>query len=262
MKHLKNFQLFEAKPGDMIFKMAVNAVDPTKLVPAKTRIGKECTQEEIDNIIKLLGEGADPEKLMFDPHGFIDKFYYWDGFIIISLLHDLKPETHEVMHTKGRYEQFTKKVDKLIKANSYENIFIYYDTKLLMPAFVTNAGKIPDEQLYDCFTFAYMNSEYGFSMIDEKLLKRIVDCAKHSTERTERLKELKEKAGEEFTIYRGQTRESSQDSMSWTLSKKVADWFSKRFSSRGKILERKVKIDEVLDYLPDRNEEEILIKRK
>jgi len=64
-----------------------------------------------------------------------------------------------------------------------------------------------------------------------------------------------------LTIYRGEGDLSTpiEDAMSWTLSKEVAMFFAKRFSSKGTCYKAKVYLQDIYDYLPERNEQEILV---
>ena len=47
--------------------------------------------------------------------------------------------------------------------------------------------------------------------------------------------------------YRGEG--ISKDILSWTLSKKTAEFFAKRFGNKGKVLYDKIKLNNIMDYL-------------
>lgn len=70
---------------------------------------------------------------------------------------------------------------------------------------------------------------------------------------------------ESFTVYRGYRHTVNEYGLSWTLDKKKADWFSRRFPSRhGKqipvVKSRLVRKSECFAYIASRDEQEIVIK--
>lgn len=72
-------------------------------------------------------------------------------------------------------------------------------------------------------------------------------------------KELKKHIlDDEVTIYRGFNSRSREDGTSFTLSKSVAEFFSNRlsnFNSRvGYVCEYKVKVEDILAYIPSEKE--------
>ena len=77
---------------------------------------------------------------------------------------------------------------------------------------------------------------------------------------------LKEEIGEHetITVYRGVTSSSThyEKAISWTLNEDVAEFFAMRFNSKGKIMKAEIHIDDIHDYLSNRNEEEILLNPK
>jgi len=65
-----------------------------------------------------------------------------------------------------------------------------------------------------------------------------------------------------LTIYRGENVDSAKgdDAFSWTLDKKTAKFFADRFSKgSGRIIEKTIKVEEVIDYLDDRGESEVIL---
>lgn len=64
---------------------------------------------------------------------------------------------------------------------------------------------------------------------------------------------------DEFTVYRGLMRNASYKALSWTLDRNVAKWFSNRFNNEGKIYKATCKKKDVLAYVPNRNEKEIVV---
>ena len=57
----------------------------------------------------------------------------------------------------------------------------------------------------------------------------------------------------------GDKSTSYTEAYSWTISKEIADFFAHRFDSDGIIYKAKVRQQDILDYINDRNEQEILV---
>lgn len=64
------------------------------------------------------------------------------------------------------------------------------------------------------------------------------------------------------TIFRGVGSEKYSDGISWTLSKSKAEWFATRFTDNGIIYSAKVKSKDILYYISERGEEEIIVDPK
>lgn len=63
-------------------------------------------------------------------------------------------------------------------------------------------------------------------------------------------------------IYRGVGSEKYRDGISWTLDKSKAEWFATRFTDDGIIYSAKVKSKDILYYISERGEEEIIVDPK
>lgn len=63
-------------------------------------------------------------------------------------------------------------------------------------------------------------------------------------------------------IYRGVGSEKYRGGISWTLDKSKAEWFATRFTDDGIVYSAKVKSKDILYYISDRGEEEIIVDPK
>jgi hypothetical protein len=75
-------------------------------------------------------------------------------------------------------------------------------------------------------------------------------------------KELELNEDGTVTLYRGENLQSAkpEDAFSWTLEEKTAKFFSDRFSKgSGKVITRNVDPKEIIDYLNDRGESEVIL---
>lgn len=71
----------------------------------------------------------------------------------------------------------------------------------------------------------------------------------------------KEELPSRFKIYRGMSKEehvSTTKGISWTLSKEKAEFFANRFKRDGVVEERNVDIEDIVCFLPNRNEQEVI----
>lgn len=64
------------------------------------------------------------------------------------------------------------------------------------------------------------------------------------------------------TIYRGVDNELGRNGISWTLAKSKAEWFATRFTDNGIVYSAKVKSKDILYYISERGEEEIIVDPK
>lgn len=64
---------------------------------------------------------------------------------------------------------------------------------------------------------------------------------------------------DEFYVYRGLMPRAKKNALSWTIDKDKAIWFAKRFEPHGKVYRAKAKKKDILVYLSDRMESEIVI---
>lgn len=64
------------------------------------------------------------------------------------------------------------------------------------------------------------------------------------------------------TIYRGVGSEKYRDGISWTLDREKAEWFATRFTEDGIVYSAKVKSNDILYYISDRGEKEVIVDPK
>lgn len=64
------------------------------------------------------------------------------------------------------------------------------------------------------------------------------------------------------TIFRGVGSEKYRDGISWTIDKSKAEWFATRFTDNGIVYSAKVKSKDILYYISERGEEEIIVDPK
>jgi len=183
-----------------------------------------------------------------------DKLYpycYFKDFILIEIF-DMSKKFFNDFRIVEMIKQRNELMHKFLLNKQYEKIFTFIDKPLRFMFYESLFDKIPDDQKYSIFKFVYTSSEYGFNQLSRDLLDKIF---KYNTAPKEWFRK------NVITIYRGEGDKSTSytEACSWTISKEIADFFAHRFDSDGIIYKAKVRQQDILDYINDRNEQEILV---
>jgi len=185
--------------------------------------------------------------------------YFHNGmFLEIPALDDDYIETFQVKKT---LELNLGLLQKCIKDNNYDEFFTRIDSRIKILMFKRLFGKIPDKDLYEIFIMIYTHTDYGFTEINQEYFSRIIKCKteKQQQEIEQNLeKELNENGC--VTVYRGAGSKSApvDEAYSWTTSINTAASFASRFLESGDIYTGKIHIKDVVAYVNNRNEKEIL----
>lgn len=111
------------------------------------------------------------------------------------------------------------------------------------------------EQQWEAIKEVYIDSEKPSVNVDFWKFVFSLDSLKTFYNKT------KKELPSHFKIYRGMSKEehdSSTKGISWTLSKEKADFFANRFKKDGVVEERDVDVEDIVCFLPDRNEQEVI----
>jgi hypothetical protein len=261
MSKFKTYEQFNENNINDLFRSLHAAVDKKSLIPIAKVVGKSNmpTHEEVDFATEFLNIEA--KDLYYDPNGMVQNIVYWKGPFFYPFFGGLKREMLEMIHLDKNFERKQKQYAELLANKDYVSLFNHVDKKALIPVYMEMYDEIPDSQKYDTFIELYVRSEFGFEMFPMNFLKDVFSKRKLSSEWKKSMDKFKKetKNAEEVTIYRGVGSKSTQDGMSWTLSKKTAKFFADRFGQKGKVMEKTVKASDVLDYLDNRGESEVLI---
>jgi len=263
MKFL-DFEQFNESFIEDIFRSAHAAISKEDLIPLKKVIGKpKCpTKENVHDAVDFLK--IDPACLYYNPSDFLHPVVYWKGPFFYGFTGGLQLEALKFMHADKYFEHKKRQFEEILKRKNYEDLFHHVDKKILIPTFVEMYDEIPDNQKYNVFTDLYTRSEFGFGMFPKEIVKDVFAKRELSNDWKKRMQNFKRaiKKNEDgtITVYRGEGSKSTPGGMSWTLDRKTAKFFADRFGANGKIKTKKVNPEEVLDYLNDRGESEVLIK--
>jgi hypothetical protein len=264
MKKFKSFQEFNESFMEDIFRSAHAAVEKENLEPLKKYIGKPKfpTQDQVDKAVEFLG--IDPDYLFYDKSNVLNPFIYWKGPVFYGFFGGLNMEALKMMQADKYFEQKLKFVENALKTKSFQKLFDRVDKKILIPTFIEMYNDIPDDQKYDVFVDLYMRSEFGFEMLPKEILNDLFKKRNFSGEWKKRMQSLKKKlksSPKVIKVYRGVGSKSTKDGISWTLSKKVANFFANRFGNSGEVQQKEIHSSEIIDYLTDRGEEEIFLMK-
>jgi hypothetical protein len=260
----KSYKQFNEGIED-IFRSAHAAIDRKDLQPLKKFIGKPKfpTQEEFNAVVDMTD--ADPDYFFYDKTNMLNPIIYWKGPLFYGFFGGLNLEAIKMMRVDQYFKHKTELHDKMLAKKDYDGLFSHMDKKVLIPNFVEMYDQIPDNQKYDIFKDLYVRSEYGFQMFPLEIIKDCFEKRKLSTDWKKRMQKFKKEVKSDdgtITVYRGENLSSakSDDAFSWTTDKKTAKFFADRFSKgAGKISSKKISVEEVIDYLDDRGESEIIL---
>jgi hypothetical protein len=261
----KSYSEFINENLNNIFKSAHGAIDPEDLIPLKDLIGnpKLPSEEEFQDVVNYLE--VDKDDFFYNRGDMLHPICYWNGPIYYGFFGGLNMEAIKMMRVKEYLIQMNRIFTEALKKKDYERLFSRIDKKILIPTFIKMYKSIPDNKKYDVFIDLYVRSEYGFSSFPKDI---IIDCFKLRTKSTEwkkrmtKLKSVLKSKDKTITVYRGMNRESAKQeyAFSWTLDEATAQFFADRFEKgKGKIITRDVDLSEIIDYLEDRGEAEIII---
>ena len=193
--------------------------------------------------------------IYINPNNLLEKEIYFDGYNYLNTSNFLIMTPDKITECINYYSD---KVTEYLSIKDYLSLFDHLDKKVLIPIYIRDFEQIPDKIKYDCFIKVYQRSECGFEQFTPEFINTVFSFAIYSYDRIERLNKLKKN---EYLIYHGiNYTYNPHDDYSWTLSKKVAKWFAYRFGGKGEVISKIIKINDIIDYLTSRDEEEILIK--
>ncbi len=216
-------------------------------------------EEELKTALEYLE--VDIDDLYYDENAFafLDRFVYFDGLVWVGISSfDMK--YLEFSQRKKAIHAGKKMIAKYISEDNWSMAFVLMDKRISMANFILLNDQVPKNQLIDVFAEVWVRAESGFDMFDSDMIREIYAKG----EPTERFLEAKAYLtsvadGEGFlTVYRG-VNDTTEDALSWSLKKDVAEWFSNRFSRSGTLQQAKVHVDNVIDYFDFRNEYEVLV---
>ena len=184
-----------------------------------------------------------PELIYFDK----------DTYVLLEMMGVLMSHTPRNILEKN-INEFAKEIKELGLEN--ENVSWKLSSKFKI-SLLNYYIKHQDVENYKDFIDLYIHSEYGFGKMTQKKIREIFDTP-HKKEGQTFINKLPDRV----TIYRGEGDKSTSldKALSWTLNPQTAYFFAiKNSQNTSYLYTAKVKKKDILDYINDRNEEEILV---
>lgn len=178
-------------------------------------------------------------------------FPYKDGLVNINENEDAKKEVI------AKYEQKIKEVKDII------TIFIGMRNQYRMQYFSHIKQWLSEKDFGNLLAYSWVNDENANnnSVVDiEDILDYFKKAQKIYLMNEEELEKYK-KLPQKVTIYRGVTDHNRDNDkvLSWTLSKKQAEWFAHRFDEDGDVIEKEVDRKYIYAYFNSRDEDEVIV---
>lgn len=209
---------------------------------------KELDNKDFNNVIKSFDLDIND---FYKVYGKLHPYCYFKGTVYVEI-YEMSKKHFNNFHIKERIVQQGKLHEKCIKNDEYDKLFWLIEKPLRFKKYQELFNQIPDNQKYEVFKDIYVSSEYGFNKLPKKFLKEIF---KYNNSNKNWFKE------NVITIYRGEDTKSTSytEAYSWTINEKIAFKFANRFGNEGSIYMGKVEQKDILDYIEDRGESEVLV---
>lgn len=243
-------------------------LEPDHLISFSTVIQRPQVMEELKQTVpnlslelvhqtpKILDVHTDDLYIL--PGNIVSPYAYFKEDLFIGMM-SLEPEALDVDRTAERICIMREKLREYREKENWGKYFGLVDKRIRIPSLKKRFLDIPHDQKVDIFLDVYTSCETGFEQFDKQFLEEVMEYRTHSPTWKERMTMLDEHVKEEEVIvYHGQN-EDDHLRISWTLDPKVAQFFAQRFGQQGNIIQGIVKKTDIWDYIPWRNECEVLI---
>lgn len=205
---------------------------------------------EVNEFIKTINKLDLDINDFYKVEGKLYKYCYLKQTVLVEI-YDITENYFINFKVREQIEQRERIHKRCIKNKEYIRLFCLIDKPYRFLFYQQLFYDIPDEQKYEVFKDIYTSCEYGFNNLSRKFLEENFRYNKVD----------KNWFNEDIiTIYRGEGELSTHytEAYSWTVDIDVARWFAERFNSSGKVYKGYIKQEDILDYMEDRNEKEIL----
>lgn len=225
----------------------------------------DLTKEEILFVAQKLNVSEEDIYIIVD--SILSRYCYYKNGVYVELLLEHNNISESMLGLfRDMIKQQSSRIEKYIQEGKFIPLFVMIDCKIRMSYFKEIVDLIPEEKRYEVFRNIYTSIDFSFDKFNTDELLDSLLKVKPKINKTDKEKVL-EKADIDdngyVTIYRGVGSKSSklEKSLSWTTNLCVAIKFmvyAKRID--GDIYTAKVHIDDIIDYIDDRDEFEVLVK--
>lgn len=237
-----------------IFKHVHSKKTKADLIPISEMLDS-LDEKQVQHITKFINEtGLKWSNFYYNenitkPYVYYNPPYYFGFFALDGNSKDI------FEHERKFFYRALKEIDKVLLEKNYSMYFHYVEGPYDLLLFAELFDKLKGQDKYDVLIDLYVSSEYGHSQITREMWEDAIAERIHLTNDVLPLEQ------EVFTIYRGEASESTNlsEAMSWSLNSSVASRFLSYSNGMGaNIYKAKVNRNDIIDYLDNRNEAEII----
>lgn len=249
---------FEKNSNSTIVEKDFIALKTIHSIEEKNRV-QEIVKLEVplfDEVVEVCDEfGINPEN-MYVCNNITNPFWYWDGIVFVSIV-QISKQAFQMMDMDKRVKAKENLVKEAYKTKDFYPVFSF--TEDFLKPYILNEiyREIGCEERYKMFREIYTYINYSHKVIKKEVIDEAVSCQTEEFKKDLMLK-LNSLSNNDFVVvYRGEGTfsVSHESAMSWTTDIHVA----RRFSVKGSVYKGEVLKENVIDYIEDRNESEILV---
>ena len=211
-------------------------------------------EEEFARLIKDSKEPLNPDLVP----------YLEDGPLGPQLRH---PLVYQVpLWTNGLANaQFEQKKSDLIEAilkKEFNKIIYLHERPYRLDAFLKIANELPDEKYWSLLSSIWTDTENAWQNLEtwKSLFESNRPKREYLMDWDERL--ALDSLADTVKVYRGCQKGINENGISWTLKRDKAEWFAKRFSKDGIVLEKEISKSDIIAVFTGRNEFEVIYKER
>lgn len=212
--------------------------------------------------IKEMIKGINLENVFFQKN-LIDPYIYFDKkeYLIVSL-NIFNGECFLNEEAKNDFEGSLNKTQKRNEGKLSRNLMICPEALRLSLLNYILQNKEMSPELYDAFIDCYCDNDFGANNLSQQSIERVTECK--SEEQKNKTKDKLKKFPNSIKVYRGEGNASTpyDKAYSWTIDYNTALLFACRMGDKGQVsgrlIEGRVKKEDVIEYISKRGESEIL----
>lgn len=198
------------------------------------------------------------EYFFINKKGFFSPICFFNGYVLCDI-YSYDEEQLNSLRIKDRIQYQTKEITDQINKGHFDTALLYIDERARLMVF-KNIMKIYNEpkfknKLFNAFLFIYCKNEFGFKYYYE-VLKELLPVNQPVI-----LKNVRKEKNGYVTLFRGQNTLSTplNETYSWTTNAAIALFFAHRFEGEGCVYTAKVHKSDIIAYMDDRGESEVLV---
>lgn len=210
-----------------------------------------------EQLAKLMDLMAKQEELHPDLQDYVETDGQWP-----MIRHPLCYAVPYIEHHNALLNQsYLSKVAAIQKARfskDYSHYIWLHERPWRLTAFLDICHEMSDDEYFPLLGQVWIDSENIHQMFDEwcQLLQDNYEGARYMGSEDDIA--VLDSLPDEVTIYRGFTHNGGEKGLSWTLDRKMALFFARRFGASSRIATGRIAKDKILAYLSGRGEAEII----